>query len=71
MSKKRLTSELLDFTIPASTVVDGCSINQVLDFSFFEKGQIVDILVISGGLNLQQLGAGLGFPARDWAGLWW
>ena len=25
--------------------------------------------MISGGLNLQQLGAGLGFPARDQAGL--
>ena len=71
MSKNGLTSELLDFTISASSDVDGCSINQDLDFSllFFLKGQIIDILVISGGLNLQQLGAGLGFPARDQAGL--
>ena len=34
MSKKGLTSELLDFTISASSDVDGCSINQDLDFSF-------------------------------------
>ena len=39
-------------------------------FSFFEKGQAVDSSVISGGLSLQQLGAGLGFLARHWAGLW-
>ena len=27
--------------------------------------------LISGGLGLQELGAGLGIPAGDWAGLWW
>ena len=26
--------------------------------------------MILGGLGLQRLGAGLGFPARDWAGRW-
>ena len=29
------------------------------------------LLLISGGLDLQCLGAGPGFPARDWAGWRW
>ena len=28
------------------------------------------IILISSDLGLQQLGTGLGFPARDWAGSW-
>ena len=29
------------------------------------------MLQVLGGLSLRNLGAELGFPARDWAGWWW
>ena len=29
------------------------------------------VLMLSGGLSVPWLGAGLGFPARSWAGSWW
>ena len=31
----------------------------------------LDIILILGGVSLQQLGAGLGIPAGNWAGSWW
>ena len=32
---------------------------------------LIVVVLIADGPSLQQLGAGLGFPARDWAGSWW